>query len=47
MTFNDTVTKYNRIIKMFPANIIAKIAKFTQENYLEVPENKKEMPSWD
>lgn len=47
MTFNDTVTKYNRLIKVFPANIVANIAGFSQEGYLETSEGKKEMPGWN
>lgn len=47
MTFNDTVTKLNRLIKIFPSNIIAKMFGFNQEVYLELSENKKEMPTWE
>lgn len=46
MTFNDTVTKFNRLIKTFPSNLIAKMFGFHQENYLELSEHKKEIPVW-
>jgi len=46
MIYNDTVTKYNRIIQSVPSNIIASIFKFTQESYFESSDTKKEMPSW-
>jgi len=46
MTFNDTVTKYNRLIKMFPTNLIAALISFEKKPYLEVSSNKLEMPDW-
>ncbi|SDB84453.1 LemA protein [Pelagirhabdus alkalitolerans] len=46
MIFNDTVTKYNRIIQSVPSNIIASLFNFTKESYFENTETKTEMPSW-
>lgn len=46
MTFNDAVTKYNRIIKTVPSNLVAKIVRFEAEEYLQVSEAKREFPSW-
>ncbi|MBM7541229.1 LemA family protein [Amphibacillus cookii] len=46
MIFNDTVTKYNRIIQSVPSNIIASLFSFTKEAYFENTETKTDMPSW-
>jgi len=46
MIFNDTVTKYNRVIQSVPSNIIAGMFNFTQEKYFASSEDKAEMPSW-
>lgn len=46
MTFNDAVTKYNRIIKTIPSNLVASIAGFKEEEYLQISETKREFPSW-
>ncbi|MCZ0704427.1 LemA protein [Natronobacillus azotifigens] len=46
MIFNDTVTKYNRIIQTVPSNIIANLFHFTTETYFENSSNKTDMPSW-
>jgi len=45
MVFNDTVTTFNRLIRMFPTNIIAGMLGFVEKAYLEVSEQKTEMPS--
>ncbi|NLI61996.1 MAG: LemA family protein [Methanosarcinaceae archaeon] len=47
MSYNDTVTKLNREIQMFPTNIVAKIFGFNQEKYFESTDTKKEMPKWN
>lgn len=47
MIYNDTVTKFNRQLKQFPTNIVAKIFKFTEKEYFERTESKQDMPSWD
>ncbi|MFM1524976.1 MULTISPECIES: LemA family protein [Helcococcus] len=46
MIFNDTVTKYNREILMFPKNIFAGIFGFHQEEYFKHSESKANMPQW-
>lgn len=46
MTYNDTVTKYNRLIKTIPTNIVANIAGLESEVYFEAESNKTEMPEW-
>lgn len=46
MIFNDSVTKYNRVIQSVPSNIIAGLFHFTVEKYFESSAEKSEMPSW-
>ncbi|WP_067843078.1 LemA family protein [Amphibacillus sediminis] len=46
MIYNDTVTKYNRIIQSVPSNIIASLFRFTTEAYFENTTSKTDMPSW-
>lgn len=46
MVFNDTVTKYNRLIKTFPNSVIAGFTGFTPEEYFESSAEKAEMPQW-
>lgn len=47
MTYNDSVTKYNRAVREFPANLVAGMLGFEKRDYLdEVAGNgKSEMPS--
>jgi len=45
MTYNDTVTKYNRMIRQIPSNIVANILHFVERQYLEVEAQKTSMPS--
>ncbi len=45
MTFNDTVTKYNNEIRMFPASLIAGMLGFSTREYLAEPVGKTDMPS--
>ena len=47
MISDDVVTKYNRQLKLFPANVIAKLFRFTEKEYFESTESKEEMPSWE
>lgn len=47
MIYNDVVTKFNRMIKMFPSNIIASLFKFEAREYFEETSSKQDMPSWD
>ena len=44
MTFNDTVTKYNNLVRMFPSNLVASILSFPQREYLVEQTNKNEYP---
>ncbi len=46
MIYNDTVTKYNRVIQSVPSNIIAGLFHFQIEKYFESTTDKAEMPSW-
>lgn len=45
MTYNDTVTKYNRMVRQFPDSIAASIFGFAQKDYLAEPAGKTDMPS--
>lgn len=45
MVYNDTVTKFNRIIRQFPSNLIAGPLGFKVRDYLQTEDSKKEMPS--
>ena len=42
---NDSVTKLNREIRMFPVSLIAGMLGFRQRDYLEAREDKADMPS--
>ena len=44
MTFNDTVTKYNNQVRMFPGSIVSSILKFPQREYLAEDTTKTEYP---
>lgn len=33
--YNDTITKYNKMVKKFPSNIIGKILKFKEKTYYD------------
>ncbi len=46
MVYNDSVTKINRKIRMFPAVLFAGMLGFYTRTYLEEPEGKTEMPSF-
>lgn len=45
LIYNDSVTKLNRMIRMFPTTLIAGILGFSQRDYLKTNENKSDMPS--
>ena len=45
MTYNDTVTKFNRMVRMFPDSIAAAIFGFQAKDYLAEPAGKTDMPS--
>lgn len=44
MTFNDTVTKFNNQVRMFPGSIVAKILGFAKREYLAEDTSKKDYP---
>ena len=44
MTFNDTVTKYNNQVRMFPGSIVASVLKFYPKEYLAEDTSKTEYP---
>ena len=46
MVYNDTVTKLNRTIQQFPSSIVASMFGFTQSDYFQNTESKKDMPTW-
>lgn len=44
MTYNDTVTKFNRVVRQFPTNLIAGMLHFPIKDYLKTEDTKKDMP---
>lgn len=44
MTFNDTVTKYNRDVRVFPASLVASLLGFAVRDYLQDDPSKAEVP---
>lgn len=47
MIYNDVVTRFNRLVRMFPSNIIASIFNFETKEYFQATDSKQEMPSWE
>ena len=45
LIYNDSVTRLNRDLRMFPTSLIAGIFGFRQREYLEAVEDKADMPS--
>ena len=45
MTYNDTVTRYNRLTRQIPDSIVASLFHFTEKQYLLEDTTKKDMPS--
>ena len=45
LIYNDSVTKLNREIRMFPTVFIANMLGFTQRQYLETDSGKTDMPN--
>lgn len=45
LIYNDSVTKLNREIRMFPVMLIAGLLGFRQRDYLEEQVSKADMPS--
>ena len=44
MTFNDTVTKFNNMVRMFPGSLVAGILGFAKRDYLADESAKKDYP---
>ena len=45
LVYNDSVTKLNRTIRMFPTSIVAGMFGFSKRDYLEADSSKADMPS--
>ncbi len=45
LVYNDSVTKLNRAIRMFPTSLVAGMFGFSKRDYLEAEEAKADMPS--
>ena len=44
MTFNDTVTRFNQQVRMFPTSVVAGILGFSKRDYLADDVSKKDYP---
>lgn len=44
MTFNDTVTRYNNVVRMFPSSIVASVLGFPVRDYLTEDTKKNDYP---
>ena len=45
LVYNDSVTKLNREIRMFPTSIAASVLRIVSRDYLESEDKKADMPS--
>ena len=45
LVYNDSVTKLNRTIRMFPTSIAASLLRIESRDYLEADDKKADMPS--
>lgn len=45
MTYNDTVTRYNQQVRMFPTSLVAGILGFAKRDYLAEDVSKKDYPA--
>ena len=45
MSFNDTVTKFNREVRMFPGSLAASMLHFRTRDYLQEEPGKTQMPN--
>lgn len=45
MTYNDTVTNFNRLVRQLPDSLVASLLHFDAKEYLQEPQGKTEMPS--
>lgn len=46
MSYNDTITKYNRKVRQFPSSVFAGIMGFAVRDYLEADSAKSDMPKF-
>ncbi len=44
MTFNDTVTRFNQQVRMFPTSVVASVLGFSKRDYLADDVSKKDYP---
>lgn len=44
MVYNDSVTKLNRMVRQWPSSFVASLLRFGLREYLQVPDQKKDMP---
>lgn len=47
MSFNDTVTRFNRTVRQFPTSLIAGMLHFTVRDYLKEEAAKAQMPNME
>jgi LemA protein len=45
MTFNDTVTRFNQQVRVFPASLVAGMLGFAKRDYLAEDNSKKDYPT--
>lgn len=45
MVYNDSVTKFNQLVRQFPGSLVASLLHFDKKDYLQEPQGKTEMPS--
>ena len=45
LIYNDSVTKLNRELRLFPTSLVAGLLGFRMRDYLEQREEKADMPS--
>ncbi|MDO4565989.1 MAG: LemA family protein [Oscillospiraceae bacterium] len=45
MVYNDSVTKYNRYVRQFPASLVAGALGFLTREYLKADDSKADMPA--
>ena len=45
MTFNDTVTRFNQQVRVFPASLVASMLGFAKRDYLAEDTSKKDYPT--
>lgn len=45
MSCNDTITKYNRLVRQFPSSVFAGMMGFRKRDYLETDSSKTQMPA--